>query len=162
MSVDFIAQQKHITIKRQSVQKVKNNGRKYLIAYQDNMQNAMGELSHSAFKIYIYLLFNKSNFTLAYSPEHISKTARMCKETARKALKQLLEKGYLIQTDKYNYDFYEVPILSVRIKAREQQRQFVDNDTGEVYHYTLSELKQIVGDTTRALALWEVAKLYEP
>lgn len=161
MSVDFIAQQKHIKIIRQSVQKVKNNGRKYLIAYQDNIQNAMGELSHSAFKVYIYLLFNKTNFTLAYSPEYISKIANMCKQTSRKALKQLIQKGYLIQTDKYNYDFYEVPILSANIKAREQQRQFIDNDTGEVYHYTLSELKQIVGDI-RALALWEVAKVYEP
>ena len=125
VSVDFIAQQKHIKIKRQSVQKVKNNGRKYLVAYQDNIQNAMGELSHSAFKVYIYLLFNKNNFILAYSPEYISKMANMCKQTSRKALKQLL-----------------------------------DNYSGEIYHYTLKKLKQIVGDT-RALELWEEAKVYE-
>ena len=84
----------------------------------------------------------------------------MCKQTSRKALKQLLQKGYLIQTDKYNYDFYEVPIILENIKAREQIRQFIDNYSGEIYHYTLKKLKQIVGDT-RALELWEEAKVYE-
>jgi len=57
--LDFIPNQKIVKINREKVDKGTGNGRNYLIAYQDNISSAMKLLSHTAFKVYIYLLFNK-------------------------------------------------------------------------------------------------------
>lgn len=67
-----------------------------MIAYQDNITDAMKNLSHTAFKVYIFFLFHKDGFSMAYSPEYIRKAANMCKDTARKAYKELMEKGYIV------------------------------------------------------------------
>ena len=54
--IDYIPNQKVIKINREKVVKGLSNGRLYLVAYQDNLLNAM-KLSHTAFKVYVYLLF---------------------------------------------------------------------------------------------------------
>lgn len=57
--LDYIPNQKIIKINREKVDKVAGSGRNYLIAYQDNILSAGFSLSGSAFKVYIYLLFNR-------------------------------------------------------------------------------------------------------
>lgn len=53
---DYIPNQKVIKINREKVIKGLSNGRLFLVAYQDNLISAMANLSHSAYKVYIYLL----------------------------------------------------------------------------------------------------------
>lgn len=150
--LDYIPNQKIIRVNREKVDKVASSGRLYLIAYQDNLLSAMKDLSHTAFKVYIYLLFNKDGYSVAYSPEYIRKQASICKETARKAFKELVEKGYIEETDR-GLNFYEYPKKAPAIKPIGEVREFVDDETGEVFKYCYEQLVAIVG-ADQASALW--------
>lgn len=150
--LDFIPNQKIVKVNREKVDKVAANGRKYLIAYQDNLLDAIGNLTHTAFKVYLFFLFNKDGFTFAYSPEYIRKQTNICKETARKAFKELQEKGYIISTSR-GYEFYEYPRFSANIKPIGEQREFIDSETGEVFKYSLEQLIAAVG-SEQAAKLW--------
>ena len=151
--LDFIPNQKIIRVNRERVDKVVSNGRNYLIAYQDNLLSAMKDLTHTTFKIYVYLIFHKDGYSIAYSPEYIHKQANVCKETARKAFKELIEKGYIIETSK-GFEFYEYPKYNTKLQANGEKREFVDSETGEIYHYTYDQLISAVGKE-RASVLWE-------
>ena len=107
----YYPNQKQITIKKQPVEGSKKNQSPYLIAYTMNLEWAMKELTATAFKVYICLLCNKNNYTIEYSPEHISKTAGICKDSARKALVLLEQKGYLKQIDDHHYVFRENKLI---------------------------------------------------
>ena len=84
----------------------------YLIAYQHNLEDAMKELTATAFKVYICLLCNKHNYTIEFSPEHISNVAGICKDSARRALIQLEECGYVKKIDEHKYIFRETKYTS--------------------------------------------------
>ncbi len=108
----YYTNQKQITIKKESVQGSKMYKMPYLISYKANLEDAMKDLTATAFKVYICLLCNKNNYTIEYSPEHISRIAGICKDSARKALTQLEQKGYLKQINDHLYVFRESKILS--------------------------------------------------
>ena len=105
----YYANQRYIKINRDEVASSKSTGRTYLIMYQDNIKQAMNELTASAFKCYLVLAMQKNRYVLDYSPSYISSVASVSMPTARKALKELQEKGYLIYEDEKNYNFYEYP-----------------------------------------------------
>ena len=152
--LDFIPNQKIVKINREKVDKGTGAGRNYLIAYQDNISAACSALSHTAFKVYIYLLFSKDQFKIAFSPEHIHQITGICNESARRAFRELLEKGYIEQNEK-SFDFYEYPRRKPIIKPIGEKREFVDDETGEIYIYTYEQLAAAVGKE-QAAALWEV------
>lgn len=154
--LDFIPNQKIIKINREKVDKVIGSGRLYLIAYQDNISSAMKNLSHTAFKVYIYLLFHKDQFSVAYSPEYIHKMSGICNESARRAFKELIEKGYIVQGEK-NFSFYELPQRVANIQPIGEKREFIDQDTGEVYKYSYQELVAVVGKESADI-MWGDAK----
>lgn len=114
----YYPNQKQITIKRDTVQQSKSTG-KYVISYQMNLEDAMKRLTSSAFKVYVYLLFNKDNYTIEYSPEHISKTTGICKDSARKAFVQLEQLGYLKQIEEHRYIFRESLYMPFEEKRRD-------------------------------------------
>lgn len=150
--LDFIPNQKIVRVNREKVDKVAAQGRLYLIAYQDNILTALKALSHTAFKVYIYLLFNKDGYSVAYSPEYIHKQANICKETARKAFKELQDKGYIIKSDR-GLDFYEYPKQAAKLLPIGEKREFIDDETGEVFNYSYNQLVAAVGEE-QAAALW--------
>ena len=150
--LDFIPNQKIIRVNREKVDKVASNGRLYLIVYQDNLLAAMRNLSHTAFKVYVYLLFNKDGYSVAYSPEYIHKQANICKETARKAFKELQDKGYIISSGR-GLDFYEYSKQAAKLLPIGEKREFVDDETGEVFNYSYNQLVAAVGEE-QAAALW--------
>lgn len=152
------ANQKEIVIKRDLVEKA--SGKLYLIAYQDNLINAMNALSPCSFKVYICLLFNKDKYSLDFSPQHIAKISGIHRDTARNAFQELEEKGYLVKLDEKHFIFYEVPKIT-GLKPYEEKREFVDDDSGEILYLTYKELQEAVGKED-VLFLWEVAKVYEP
>ena len=150
--LDFIPNQKIIKINREKVDKGTGSGRNYLVAYQDNISAAMKSLSHTAFKVYIYLLFNKDQFKIAYSPEYIHQISGICNESARRAFKELTAKGYIEETGK-SFSFYEYPRRNPVIKPKGEVREFVDDETGEIYKYCYEQLVAAVGEE-QAAALW--------
>ena len=108
MIIDGIPNQKQLTINREKVYDSKDHNRKYLIIYQDNLLEAMQNLSANTFKIYLWLCFHKQYSKVAFSPEFFCKNLNMCKDTARKALKELIDKKYVLEGNNiHNFQFYE-------------------------------------------------------
>ena len=99
--------QKQIKVMRENVVNSKINNRPFLVAYQDNLKEAMLNLTPAAFKLYVCLLFNADGYKLRFSPENIHKMTGLCKDTIRKALTQLEQKGYIESIDWYRYVFRE-------------------------------------------------------
>lgn len=159
----FYPNQRYITINRENVSSSKKTGRLYMIMYQDNVKFAMRDLSASAFKCYLTLAMQKDRFIMDYSPEYISSVASIHPNTCRKAMKELQEKGYLIQIDEKNYNFYEYPHYTHRKptipdKEESEVREIIDKRTGEVFHYTYDQVRQCVDEET-ANRLWTEAKI---
>ena len=98
-------------INREIVEQGKNPNRPYLVAYNDNILQAMNELSPSHFKVYMFLLMNKDGFKLEYSPKYIAEQVKISRDTARTAFKQMEMRGYFdrLTDSNYKYDFFEVP-----------------------------------------------------
>ena len=103
------ANQKQIVINRENVVNSKSSNRPYLIAYQDNLKQAMLDLTPAAFKVYICLLFNADGYKLDFSPEHIKNITGLCKDTIRKAMTLLELRGYIKTVDYGKYIFSETP-----------------------------------------------------
>ena len=103
----YYPNQKQVTIKRDEVKNSKATAQPYLIAYHQNLIDAMNDLSASAFKVYLCLLFNKNNYSIEFSPEHISKIACICKDSARRAFVQLEQQGYIKEVSEHGYIFRE-------------------------------------------------------
>lgn len=152
----FYPNQKMVSIHRDKV--LKGSREAFLCAYEDNLMEAMKNLSHTAFKVYIVLLLNKDGFNLEYSPTYISYATGMCVETARKCLRELEEKNYVIKSNNsnYGYDFYERPHKKPTFTV--EKREFIDRETGEIYQYTYEELVSIAG-VYNASTMWEGAKV---
>lgn len=155
----FYAQQRQVIINRDTVAKG-GKGKQFIVVYTDNLIDAMKRLSHTAFKVYLCLLFNKDQYSTEFSPEHISRIAGMCLDTARKAFKELLQCGYIEMLDNTHYLFFEVAHKKLTLKPHEERRVFTDSDTGEIHNLTYKELVSFVGDD--ALSMWQEAAVYEP
>ena len=113
--------QKMLAINRESVDS--KTQRQYLIAYTDNLIQAMYDLSPSAFKVYLYLLMNKDGYRMEYSPSYVARMVNVSKDTARDAFKQMERKGYFdrLSNSDYKYNFYEVPRRNSYIKNQEKR-----------------------------------------
>ena len=72
---------------------------------------AAKELSDRAFKLYIRLNLHQDGHTYALSPVAIQADIGMSDKRYREAVKELTEKGYLVQNEKHKslYVFYEFP-----------------------------------------------------
>lgn len=151
--MDYIPNQKIVKVNREKVIKGLSNGRLFLVAYQDNLMGAMKNLSHTAFKVYLYFLLQKDGYSVAFSPEYLHKSANMCKDTARNAFKELVSKGYIDENDR-GYEFYEQPKKSPQIIPVGEKREFVDSETGEIFLYSFNQLVSVVG-AEQAKELWE-------
>lgn len=138
MAVPF---QKTITINKEKV--VKQSSRFFLCCYQDNIETAMKALTHTAFKVWICLMFNRDGYTIDFSPAYVSQTTGLCLDTARKAMKELIQKNFLIPANEKEtiFNFYETP----QIKMINERREIIDEYTGQIYNYTFEELKNAVG-----------------
>ena len=84
----------------------------------------------------------------------------MTATTARKAFKELEENNYLIRVDDKHFLFYEYPKKSIALKPSEEKREFIDDESGEVFHLTYKELVEITGNKD-CLSLWNEAKVYD-
>lgn len=98
-----------IVINREAVKNSSGKNRPYLIVYNDNLTTAMKKLSGTAFKVYIYLISNKDNYKLKYSPQAIANEIGIGKDSARKALKEFEAKRYIIPDREHpsSLQFYE-------------------------------------------------------
>lgn len=102
------ANQNRVIIHKEKVPTGTGKERPFLLSFRDNLMEAMNDLSGTGFKVYIYLLCNSNNYTIDFSPAHISKEIGISKDSARSSLKEFERKGYLKVLGASKYDFFEV------------------------------------------------------
>lgn len=107
--------QKIVTVKREMPKDSKGNKRPYITAYKDVIEEASRVLKKpSAFKLYMYLISNQDSFLMALSPQDFADTYGLSLDSAKDAVNNLIDNGYLVQEGgKNRYSFYEKRHLTV-------------------------------------------------
>ena len=96
------------------VQKEKSNKEnKYAIYNLDALNIAMIDLKGESFKLWCYLNKNQQGYEFALSKVDAIKWGIGSKSSYDRAVKELIEKRYLVETSTNHYDFYEKPIDEV-------------------------------------------------
>lgn len=72
----------------------------------DDMAEAARLLTPSAFKLYLYLAGNKPGYDMALSPADFEAVYGVKVGTYRKAVTELIEKGYLVNKSGNVWDFF--------------------------------------------------------
>lgn len=126
----YFPNQRQITCHRENVEKnsMKVNNL-FLCVYQENLCEAMKNLTHTAFKVYVCLLFNRSGYTIEFSPAYINQLCGLHPDTIRKAFKELQEKGYVVAANETQtlFNFYE----NDKVKRNKENRErSYNNDYG--------------------------------
>ena len=73
------------------------------------LQYAMIDLSGETLKLWLYISKNQQGHTFALSKVDAIKWGIGSKSSYDRAVKALIEKGYLVETSKNHYDFFEIP-----------------------------------------------------
>lgn len=74
---------------------------------------AMGDLKGETFKLWCYLNKNQKGYEFALSKVDALNWGIGSKSSYDRGIKELIEKGYLVETSKNHYDFYEMPKVEV-------------------------------------------------
>ena len=112
----------------------------YAIVNLEALFTVARELTDRAFKLYSRLNMHSNEYTYALSPVEILKTTGMSESRYQTAVRELIEKGYLVQSadQKNKFTFYEYP-------ARDAPSISV-KETGQAPETTVSsgEITQII------------------
>lgn len=88
----------------------------YIMINHDSWQRAIKELSSVGFKLYMYMAKNTGGYDYDLSPSAINKAVGMCKESYRKAFRELESKGYIVRSPQFENGicFRDNPDLEVQ------------------------------------------------
>ena len=107
---------------------------------------AAKELTDRAFKVYVRLNLNKNGFVSPLSPAWLKKEIGINSDKCRRAINELIEKGYLKRSDKQSnyYTFFELPTADLQVHTADLQVHTADLQ--EVYNKSEGE---IIYNTTK-------------
>lgn len=150
--------QKIVSINREMPKQTKDNKRPYMVVYKDNLESAMKTITKiSSLKLYLYLIGNNDNYNFALSTQDVADSCGISITSAKDAVKDLIEKGFLVLREKKTYDFYEVPQGELE-PVEEEKRGFKTKNGGEV-DLTFAELLDYYkGNREKAEDMWRRAK----
>lgn len=80
---------------------------KYGLFNINAMQEAMTLLKPNTFKLWCYMAKNQNNYTFALSCVDACGFCKMTKKTYLTCVQELIDTGYLVNTNGNHYDFYE-------------------------------------------------------
>lgn len=106
MPVKLVPNQKAIEIVKMPC----NKNNPYTLINLQAANKAAEELSPNGFRLWFYLAANKDGYEFAFSSQHVIKKFKTSKNAVLRAVKELINKGFLVQKDSnnfYNYFFYE-------------------------------------------------------
>ncbi len=147
-----------VCINREMPKQSKENKRPYMVAYNDNIAAAMQDLKKaSSLKLYIYLLGNTDNYRFALSTQDVADKCGISVVSAKDAVNDLIEKGFLVLREKKTYDFYELPQVDIGLEPEEEIKKKFRRKSGEVQELSYSELIALCGET-KAQELWRKTK----
>ena len=75
----------------------------------DDWQEAFALLTKSGFGLYLYCCSNMNGYKLGLSSAAVQNALHISDTSYRRAVEELLEKGYFIQNTTTKYDFYTSP-----------------------------------------------------
>lgn len=101
------ANQRNIVITRNVPSKIATEAK--LNIYCRNLEAAARDLTGVAFKLYCYLASFENGYSLDYSPQDLADKYGISINSARDAVRILIDKGYLAEIDNNEYLFKEVP-----------------------------------------------------
>ena len=139
----YYANQNLIEIKREIPD---YRGKKqYLSAYTENIAMAARLLNGVPFKFYIYLLSNQNGYSLDYSPKHFSNIYGVSYDSAKKAIRPLVDAGYLVKKPNGGYEFHETPQekpASIKYVSEDKELRLIPQDDDTFKPMTYIEVYQ--------------------
>ena len=81
----------------------------YSIFNLNALDCAASDLKNDTFKLWCYLNKNQAGYTFALSNVDAIKFGIGSRSSYDRGIKELIEKGYLVETSKNHYSFYEKP-----------------------------------------------------
>ena len=120
-----VANQKTININKEKSDKQHN----YSIYNLDALQKAMQTLKGETFKLWCYLNKNQAGYTFGLSKVDALSWGIGSSASYARAVKELIDLGYLVETSSNHYDFYEKPIVKdeliiTKVDIKEEKPQF--------------------------------------
>lgn len=87
------------------------------------MEIAMSQLKPNTFKLWCYLAKNQNNYTFALSCVDACKFCGISSSTYQRSMAELIEVGYLVNTEGNHYDFFEMKpeekVIEITVKKAE-------------------------------------------
>ena len=116
------------TVPNQKVVKVKHDicdkAHPYTMCNVKSNSRALKELSPNTYKLYMYFDLNQDGYTFALSYQAVHNATGMSDKTYQKAVKELIEKRYLVQSEtKGLYIFYDGTVDSEDRKVEITQQE---------------------------------------
>ena len=96
------------------------------------LERAAIDLKSGAFKLWVYLAQNQNNYTFALSNKAVAEYFGIKKDQYDNAVKELIEKGYLIETAKNKYKFVELAVKDTIKSGEKPQKEMVKDTTENV------------------------------
>ena len=100
-----VANQKTITVNKEACDK----NHLYATISLEAMQHAMLDLKNETLKLWFYIAKNQKGYSFGLSKVDAIKWGVGSKSSYDRAVKELIEKKYLVETTSNHYDFYEIP-----------------------------------------------------
>lgn len=89
--------------------KYKEQKVKFMYIGIEEIREATKNLSPAALKLYLYFAENENDWQFNLSPKNFQKVYDVAESTYRKAKRELIDKGYIIEKEHNCFDFYTTP-----------------------------------------------------
>ena len=106
------------------------------------------DLKSGAFKLWVYLSKNQDNYTFALSNKAVAEQFGIKKDQYDSAVKELITKGYLIETSKNHFQFKELAEKTTIQSGEKPQKEVVKN-TIPLGENRLTNIKNITDNITK-------------
>ena len=97
---------------------------------QEALFNAVKTLTHAGLKLWLYLAKNNDGFKLDFSPAHAKEQTGLSPSSKDRAIKELIETGYLISTNE-GYEFYSTPQANLDDVEKQLEQEMVKYEPGK-------------------------------
>ena len=117
--------QKTITVEKEKCDKENI----YTMINLSALESAAADLKAGAFKLWIYIAKNQNGFTFGLSNKAVAEYFGIKKDQYDNAVKELIEKGYLIKIKSNEYVFKELAEKTTKRSGKIPQKEMVKTTT---------------------------------
>lgn len=112
------------------------------------INKACRDLDAGTLKLWLYFARNQEGYEFALSSSHCYDEIGMSRKQYDRAMKNLINQGYLVNIKGNNYDFYEVPVVSNGYNEDNKNNSVVSNEYNDVVS---NEYNDVVSKGNNAL-----------